>query len=235
MKAGARAGTGGSNAIQASDLLIASGTVTNLESCTDAAGSGATTNGNDTNYTKITISGTAPATGFTVTLSDLQGYMLNGEGTNEVNATTGDNVETNGTGSVVYSNISGNFEVVGSGSGYIVIEKQRDVNFKSDEGSPAWSIGSSGAGYSGNAVWYAIGGNGSGANGTVTTGGAFTVNAGGSGYTSAPQIIISGGGWRYQDNSARDNETVNASDGIILYRGSSSGERAFIESINPTN
>ena len=235
MKAGAKAGSGLSNAIQASDLLIASGTVTNLESCTDAAGSGATTNGNDTNYTKITISGTAPATGFTVTLSDLQGYMLNGEGTNEVNATTGDNVETNGTGSVVYSNISGNFEVVGSGSGYIVIEKQRDVNFKSDEGSPAWSIGSSGAGYSGNAVWYAIGGNGSGANGTVTTGGAFTVTAGGSGYTSAPQIIISGGGWRYQDNSARDNETVNSSDGIILYRGSSSGERAFIESINPTN
>ena len=160
--------------------------------------------------------------------------MLNGEGTHEVNATTGENIETNGTASssVVYSNISGNFEVVGSGSGYFVVEKQRDVNFKSDEGSPAWSIGTSGAGYSGNAVWYAIGGNGSGANGTVTTGGAFTVSAGGSGYTSAPQIIISGGGWRYQDNSARDNETVNASDGIILYRGSSSGEKAFIESIN---
>jgi hypothetical protein len=236
MKAGARVGTGGSNAIQASDLLIASGTVTNLQSCTDASGS-TTINGNDTNWTKITISGTAPATGFTVTLSDLQGYMLNGEGTHEVNATTGENIETNGTASssVVYSNISGNFEVVGSGSGYFVVEKQRDVNFKSDEGSPAWSIGTSGAGYSGNAVWYAIGGNGSGANGTVTTGGAFTVAAGGSGYTSAPQIIISGGGWRYQDNSARDNETVNASDGIILYRGSSSGEKAFIESINPTN
>ena len=37
----------------------------------------------------------------------LQGYMLNDAGTNEVNATTGENVDTNGTGSVVYSNISG--------------------------------------------------------------------------------------------------------------------------------
>ena len=39
MIAGSRAGTGGSNALQSSDLFIGSGTVTNLQSCSDAAGS----------------------------------------------------------------------------------------------------------------------------------------------------------------------------------------------------
>ena len=101
--------------------------------------------------------------------------MLSDDGANEVNATTGETVDTNGTGSVVYSNISGNFEVVGGASGFVVIEKQRDVNFKDDEGSPAWNIGNVGAGYdttSSTATWYAIGGGGSGAKGTINTNGS---------------------------------------------------------------
>ena len=243
MKAGAKSGTGTSNAMTTNDLFIGSGTITALESCTDASGSGATTNGNDTNWTKITITGTSTnLTGFTISLSDVQGYMLSDDGGNEVNASTGENVETNGTGSVVYSNISGNFEVVGGGTGYVVIEKQRDVNFKSDEGSPAWSIGSTGAGYtssSSTATWYAIGGGGSGANGSVTTNGSgqfssFNLTAGGSGYTSAPQIIISGGGWRYTDGSSQDNLVVGASDGLIIFRDANSGVKTFIEANNPT-
>jgi hypothetical protein len=237
MKAGVRAGTGGSNALQSSDLLIASGNVTDLNSTTDAAGSDVVTNYNDGNYTKITISGTAPAIGFTVTLSDIQGYMLNEEGTHEVNATTGENVDTNGSGSVVYSNISGNFEVVGSGSGYFVIEKQRDVNFVHPPGetTPTWSVGTLGSGYSTTAKWYAVGGGGSGAHGTVNTSGTtFTVTSGGSGYSSAPQIVISGGGWRYQDDSSVDNQTVGASDGLIIFRGATGGVKSFIEAANPT-
>ena len=40
--------------------------------------------------------------------------------------------------------------------------------------------------------WWAVGGGGSGAYGTVNSGGtSFTVTAGGSGYSSAPQIVIS--------------------------------------------
>jgi hypothetical protein len=236
MKASSRAGTGGSNSIQSSDLMIGSGTVTNLQSCSDAAGSSVVTNYNDGNYTKISISGTAPSTGFTITLSDLQGYMLNDAGTHEVNATTGENVDTNGTGSIAYSNISGNFEVVGSGAGYVVVEKQRDVNFKSDEGSPAWSLGSSGTGYTTTARWWAIGGGGSGAYGTVnSSGSSFTVTAAGSGYTSPPQIVISGGGWRLSggDSSPRGNESIGASDGIIITRKSSGGVAGFIEPSNP--
>jgi hypothetical protein len=233
MKAGAKSVTG---SVSASDLFIGSGSVTALQSCSDTAGSSTVTNYNDGNYTKISINGTTSnLTGFTITLSEIQGYMLSEDGANEVNATTGETVDTNGTGSVVYSNLSGNFEVVGGGNGYVVIEKQRDVNFKSDEGSPAWNIGNTGSGYNTSPKWYAVGGGGSGAYGTVNTSGTtFTVTAGGSGYTSAPQIVISGGGWRYTDDSSQDNLEVGASDGLIIYRGATGGVKSFIEAANPT-
>jgi len=92
-----------------------------------------------------------------------------------------------------------------------------------------------GAGYSSSPKWYAVGGGGSGAHGTVNTSGTtFTVTAGGSGYTSAPQIVISGGGWRYTDDSSQDNLEVGASDGIIIYRGATGGVKSFIEAANPT-
>ena len=242
MEAGGKAGSGGSSAMTTSDLFIGSGSISAIQSSSNAAGTSVVTNYNDGNYTKITLTGTAPGTGFTITLSDIQGYMLSDDGANELNATSLETVETNGTGSIVYSNISGNFEIVGSGSGFVVIEKQRDVNFKSNEGSPAWSIGNVGAGYtnsSSTATWYAVGGGGTGANGTITTNGSgqyssFNLTAGGSGYSSAPQIIISGGGWRYSDNSSQDNLTVGSSDGLIIYRGATGGVKTFIEASNPT-
>ena len=242
MEAGGKAGSGGSSAMTTSDLFIGSGSISAIQSSSNAAGTSIVTNYNDGNYTKLTLTGTAPGTGFTITLSDIQGYMLSDDGANELNATSLETVDTNGTGSIVYSNISGNFEIVGSGSGFVVIEKQRDVNFKSNEGSPAWSIGNVGAGYtnsSSTATWYAVGGGGTGANGTITTNGSgqyssFNLTAGGSGYSSAPQIIISGGGWRYSDNSSQDNLTVGSSDGLIIYRGATGGVKTFIEANNPT-
>ena len=242
MEASGKAGSGGSSAMTTSDLFIGSGSISAIQSSSNAAGTSIVTNYNDGNYTKLTLTGTAPGTGFTITLSDIQGYMLSDDGANELNATTLETVDTNGSGSIVYSNISGNFEIVGSGSGFVVIEKQRDVNFKSDEGSPAWSIGNVGAGYSNSsstATWYAVGGGGTGAKGTVTTNGSgqyssFNLTAGGSGYTSAPQIIISGGGWRYSDNSSQDNLTVGSSDGLIIYRGATGGVKTFIQANNPT-
>lgn len=243
MKAIGKAGSGGSSAMTTSDLFIGSGSISAIQSSSNAAGTSIVTNYNDGNYTKLTLTGTAPGTGFTITLSDIQGYMLSDDGANELNATTLETVDTNGSGSIVYSNISGNFEIVGSGSGFVVIEKQRDVNFKSDEGSPAWSIGNVGAGYSNSsstATWYAVGGGGTGAKGTVTTNGSgqyssFNLTAGGSGYTSAPQIIISGGGWRFVgDTSSQDNLTVGSSDGLIIYRGATGGVKTFIQANNPT-
>jgi hypothetical protein len=242
MKAGARSVSGG---VSTSDLFIGSGSVTALQSCSDTAGSSTVTNYNDGNYTKISASNiTRDLTGFTITLSDIQGYMLSDDGANEVNAITGETVDTNGTGSVVYSNISGNFEVVGGASGFVVIEKQRDVNFKDDEGSPAWNIGNVGAGYDitdSTATWYAIGGGGSGAKGTITTNSSgqyssFNLTSPGSGYSSTPQIVISGGGWRYDpaSDAPQDDIVIGASDGIIISRGATGGEKSFIEISSPT-
>jgi hypothetical protein len=241
MEAGSRAGTGTNNALQSTDILIATNSVSDLQSCSDAAGSSIVANYNDGNYTKVSLNGSAPGVGFTITFSDIQGYMLNDAGTHEVNATTGENVDTNGTGSVIYSNIDGSFEVVGSGSGYVVIEKQRNVNFKSNEGSPTWAVGTLGAGYTNNAQWWAVGGNNgttdSNASGEVSTAGAFSFDSYGSGYTSAPQIVISGGGWRLSggDDSSRGNDSIGASDGLIISRRASGGVQAFIEPLNPSN
>jgi len=105
------------------------------------------------------------------------------------------------------------------------------VNFKADEGSPVWNVGDLGAGYDGNAQWFAIGGGGTGANGTVTTGGSFTITSGGSGYTSAPQIIVSGGGWRNitGGGSPQGGQVIGSDDGIIIHRKHTSGVTAFIE------
>lgn len=127
----------------------------------------------------------------------------------------------------------GTHEIVGSGSGYVVVEKQRNVNFKSNEGSPSWNVGSSGGGYSQSAKWWAVGGGGSNANGTVTSGGSFTVTSGGSGYSSAPQIVISGGGWRYSDDSSRGGEVLGKNEGVIIVRDANGGVKSFLEPTNP--
>jgi hypothetical protein len=61
------------------------------------------------------------------------------------------------------------------------------------------------------------------------------VSSNGTGYNSAPQVIVSGGGWRLSDGAARDNEILGATSGIIIQRNSVSGNKAYIESLNPFN
>ena len=62
---------------------------------------------------------------------------------------------TSGNGSLVLSKINGTHEVVASGSGYVVINLQRDVNFLSS-GTPAWAIGSTGSGYTKRLIFIAL-------------------------------------------------------------------------------
>ncbi|MAK28205.1 MAG: hypothetical protein CMI22_07580 [Opitutae bacterium] len=238
----------------ATDFYIGKGGVTNLESCTAANGSGLLTNGvsNDGNYTKITLnsslspSGRAqPETGFNITFTDIQGYLLSDGGNYEANATTGEAVTNTGVnqgGSVVYSDLIGTHEVVGSGTGYVVIQKQRDVNFKSDEGTPAWSVGSEGAGYASAARFYCVGGNNgstdTNATGTVSISGStvsITVSTAGSGYSSAPTSVTTGGGWRETNsgNSPQGATVLTASGGILIKRRHSSGVKTYIDTLNP--
>ncbi len=227
------------------DFYIGNGAISNLESC-DSDGSNPTTANNDKNYTKITISnGTSDLQGFQITLASVQGYKLNDDGTKEANATTGLEVESPARGSVIYSNLIGTHEIVSSGSGYVVIEKQRDVTLKSDEQDAAasnatanWAIGSLGSGYSADASFYCVaGGATTNAKGTISTSGTITVSTAGAGYGDIPQVIVTGGGWRTSGSGStpRGDYTVGSSEGVLIYRGYSTGTKTFLASSNPNN
>ena len=157
-----------------------------------------------------------------------------------MNATTEEDV-AGGSGTQVLSALNGTHEVVfANGSGFVV-EKQMDVNHTDDAAHSSlpgsWNVGDLGTGYDGAAKWWALGGNGTGASGTVTTGGSFTVTAGGSGYTSAPLIVVSGGGWRNisDQTSPQGGQVIGSDDGIIIHRKHSTGVSAFIELPNITD
>lgn len=231
----------------ATDFYLGSGGVTNLESC-DSSGSTVGITGNESNYTKVTLSTTLspsgrsiPEAGFSVTFADLQGYLLYDGGTSEANASTGEEITDGSRGSIVYSDLIGTHDVVVSSGSYIVVEKQLDVTFKSDEGTPVWNVGDEGAGYSSAASFYTVGGNNgtsdANATGTVNISGStvsISVSSAGAGYTSAPSVITTGGGWRFgTDTSAMGSEVLGASEGILLQRNSSGGVKAYFESANP--
>lgn len=233
MQVQAKAGTAGSNGLQASDLLIDNGTILSLTSWENDNSAGTVT-GNDGNYTYIESSSPPPA-GFKVTISGLEGYLLNDDGTSEMNATTGEDVSS---GTQVLSSLNGTHEVLfKNGSSGFVIEKQMDINHTSagDHSSlpGTWNVGDLGTGYTGDSddqYWFAIGGGGSGASGTVSNTGSFTVTAAGTNYTSAPQIVVSGGGWRTTgSNDAQGGVLIGAEDGIIIHRNHTSGVATEIE------
>ena len=145
-----------------------------------------------------------------------------------------------GNGSVIYSQLIGTHEIVGSGSNFVVIEKQRDVNLKTDEQDELdgnetcrWAIGAVGSSYSGN--FYCIGGGATtNAKGTISSTGGITVGTNGAGYDGKPQVVVTGGGWRTATSpDARGDYEIGSSEGVLLFRGYSSGAKTFIESSNP--
>jgi hypothetical protein len=231
-----REGSSTASTLDADDLFIGSGNITGLESC-DAAGGTSGISGNESNYTKVSINGgISDLDGFSITISDVNGYLLYDGGLSEANASTGLEIDS-GNGSLVLSKINGTHEIVESGSGWVVLNLQRDVNFLNSEGTRTWAIGSIGSGYDDTktAKFYCIGGTaGVSAEGTISANGSIrTVSTNGSSYTGKPQVIVSGGGWRYTDDAVRDHESLSASSGLILEREASGGIEAFIESINP--
>jgi len=230
----AKAPTGGT--MSSADVSLASGTVTGLASC-DASGS--SVDHNVSTHTKVSLSGTAPLAGFTITFDEVSGEMINDNGDDELDI-NGTDVGVSGLDPVTnYSSLNGSHEIIARGGSYVVVKGRRDVNFNSAKGSKTWSLGSGGAGYNTTAKVFFIGGGGSGGKGDATvSGGAvtgITVTSPGSGYTSAPQVVITGGGWRITtDPSApQDGALLDADEGIILMRGNPSGELTYIEAINP--
>jgi hypothetical protein len=217
------------------DFYIGSGTVSAMER-SNASGD---TNSSDKSYTKIVLSGArSDINGFTITFSDVQGYLLSEDGSQEMNASTS---QPSTPGSVVDSNLNGSFEIIECNDtatpSFIVIEKQLDIRFDSSDsnlGTANWKIGQLGSGYDTNATFYCVGGNtGTDANGTISSTGTITVGSNGTSYSSKPQVIVSGGGWRFSDGATRDSEILGATSGIIIQRNSALGNKAYIESLNP--
>ena len=230
---------GSGRALVSADVSLASGTVTALASCN---ASGASVDHNVSEYTKVSLSGTAPLAGFTITFDEVSGEMINDNGDDELDV-NGTDVGVSGLSPVIsYSSLNGSHEIVARGGTYVVVKGRRDVNFNGSKGSKTWSTGTVGGGYNANPKAYFIGGGGSGAIADVNLGAnpvTFTFtgsgNSGGSGYTSAPQVVITGGGWRITTDpvAPKDGELLDADEGIILMRRNPSGVLTYIEAINP--
>ena len=108
------------------DLYIGSGNVSGLETVRCWRDSGIT--GNDSNYTKVSISGgTSDLQGFSITISDVNGYLLYDGGTSEANATTGAGLPE--MVHLYFLRLTEPHEIVASGNGYVVLNLQRMLIF----------------------------------------------------------------------------------------------------------
>ncbi len=248
--ASAKAGTATSNGIADSDVEFVSGTVSALASC-DSTG-GTSGDHNTSEYTKVSLSGGGPASaddwnGFNITFSEISGRSVS-DSYDSANSrqyeldVNGSDVDE-GNGIMIYSNLNGTHEIVDSASGYVIVKVKRDVNFESGKGDKKWSLGSAGAGYNTTAKAYFIGGGGSGAIADVTVSGGSitgfnfsgTGNSRGSGDTEAPQVVITGGGWRLIGgaDAPEDGQTLGSDEGLIVVRKHPTGIFTYIEAINP--
>jgi hypothetical protein len=233
----AKTPTGGT--MSSADVSLDAGTVTALASCN---ASGSSVDHNVSEYTKVSLNGTAPLVGFTITFSEVSGQKINDNGDDELDV-NGSDVGVSGLSAVsAYSVLNGSHEIVARSGAWVVVKGRRDVNFDSGKGSKTWSTGSAGTGYNTTAKAYFIGGGGRDAVASVNLAASpptFTFtgsgNSVGTDYTSAPQVVITGGGWRITtDPSApQDGAALDADEGIILMRGNPSGILTYIEAINP--
>ena len=238
----AKAGTSSGNGLADADVSLASGTISNLQSCT--ASGGLSVDHNDSNHTLVNLSGTAPQVGFDITFQGIIGRKLNDNGDKELDV-SGTEV-SNGSGIKIFSSLIGTYKIVARpSSSSVVVRKRRDVNFVS-AGTKTWSTGQGGTGYNGNAKAYFVGGgNTTMAVATATVSGGSvtgfdftgTGNTRGAGYQYAPQVIISGGGWRKVNagDAIQDGEILEATEGIVIIRKNPSGILTYFKPKNPFN
>jgi hypothetical protein len=232
--ASAKAPAGGT--MSSSDVSLATGSVSNIQTCS-ANGSTVYSEANASDYSKVTIGGTVPAAGFSITFHDIRGRKINEDGSEELDIDR--NYVSAGNGLKVRQH-NKTFTVEASGAGFVVIKKRRSFNFDSSSGTPTWSTGEGGAGYSGTAQVYFLGGGGTGGKGTATVSGGkvtgITVTSPGSGYTYAPQVVIGGGGWRKEGaaDASQDGEVIGSDTGVLLVRYSAgSGVLTYLDAKNP--
>ena len=250
----AKAGTGGSGALADVDVSLAGGTVSNLQSCNSAGST--SIDHNISEYTKVTLTGTAPAVGFNIDFSGFFGRKLDGlgNGTHEVDV-NGTRVNP-GSGIFFRSGLNGTYKVIARPSSTsVVVKKKRDIHFVATKKSsavgsgPKWSTGQGGAGYNGNAKAYFMGGGNTTmaiATATVSSGAVTgfsftgTGNTRGAGYTYAPQVVICSSGWRKvgaanPNNVIQDGQVLDATEGIVIIRKGTTRTVTYFQPKNPFN
>ena len=250
----ARAGTGGSGALADVDVSLAGGAVSNLQSCNSAGNT--SIDHNISVYTKVTLTGTAPAVGFNINFSGFFGRKLDGlgNGTHEVDV-NGTRVNS-GSGIFFRSGLNGTYKVIARPSSTsVVVKKKRDIHFVATKKSsavgsgPKWSTGQGGAGYNGNAKAYFMGGGNTTmaiATATVSSGAVTgfsftgTGNTRGAGYTYAPQVVICSSGWRKvgaanPNNVIQDGQVLDATEGIVIIRKGTTRTVTYFQPKNPFN
>jgi hypothetical protein len=219
------------------DVSLDSGTVTGLASCDSSGNTGV--DHNTSEYTKVTISGTAPAAGITITFHDIRGRRINEDGSMELDVNRTE-VAVDHVDALKVRHHNKSYTVEASGAGFVVIKKRRSFNFDSSLGTPTWSTGEGGAGYGQNAKVYFMGGEGSGGEGTATvvdgkvTG--ITVTEPGGGYTYPPQVVIGGGGWRKEaaGELSQDGAIIGSDTGVLIVRvAGGGGVLTYLDAKNP--
>ena len=232
--ASAKAPSGGT--MSNSDVSLGTGSVTNIQTC-NANGSVVYSEANASDYSKVTIGGTPPAAGFTITFHDIRGRRINEDGSMELDIDRNEVSAGNGL-KVRHHNKS--YKVEASGGDFVVIKKRRSFTFDSSSGTPKWSTGEGGAGYSTTAKVYFVGGGGTGGEGTATVSGGkvtgISVTSAGSGYNYAPQVVIGGGGWRKEaaGDVSKDGDLIGSDSGVLIVRYSAgSGILTYLDAKNP--
>ena len=249
----AKAGTATGGGLANADISFSGGAITNLQSCNSAGNTSIDHNISD--HTKITTSGTAPAVGFNVNLIGLFGRKLDGlgDGTHEVDI-NGTRV-SQGSGIFFRSGLNGTYKIIARPSSTsFVVRKKRDIGLdtgKKASGSPGprWGTGQGGAGYNTNAKAYFMGGGNTTMAvatatvlGGVVTGFDFTGsgNTRGAGYSYAPQVVITSGGWRLvgaanPNDVVQDAKVLGATDGFVITRKGTSRTLTYFKPRNPFN
>ena len=258
----AKAGTAAGGGLADADVSLSGGAITNLQSCNSAGNTSIDHNISD--HTKITTTGTAPAVGFNVNLIGLFGRKLDGlgDGTHEVDI-NGTRV-SQGSGIFFRSGLNGTYKIIARPSSTsFVVRKKRDIGLdtgKKASGSsgPRWGTGQGGAGYNTNAKAYFMGGGNSTmavatatVSGGVVTGFDFSNdgdastkfdndNNRGAGYSYAPQVVITSGGWRLvgaanPNDVIKDSKILDATEGFVITRKGTNRTLTFFKPRNPFN
>jgi hypothetical protein len=115
--ASAKAPAGGT--MSSSDVSLATGSVSNIQTCS-ANGSTVYSEANASDYSKVTIGGTVPAAGFSITFHDIRGRKINEDGSEELDIDR--NYVSAGNGLKVRQH-NKTFTVEASGAGFVVKKK----------------------------------------------------------------------------------------------------------------